>query len=433
MSVLPQDERRRHPRVPVQVVDNDSQYGDFAAASVVRHGLGYRGLFPGGIHLHLARLHSSRGDLSGMLSVRHGERVLYKGRFNVASVSARSTLIRYLKDRGAYDGWGVVLEKFCWHVLTIDEEGPSTSVIGQQPRRGAPAYQVESVLPKNQATIIAGPGGSFKSTLAAAFAVSVQTGVAVVEGWFPEQGNVLVLDWESDEEEWNDRVVGIATGMGIEAPGIRYRRCAHRLTALTESIADQVAREDIALLIVDSVGLAQGTSGDGGDANESTLGLFEALRSIGCTSLLIDHVRGDELGNSKVSAKPYGSVYKVNLARSIFELRREDQPSYPEATQVLLRHTKVNSGPKLKPQGLRIIHGETSILFERCVIDAPDLEQHAGTTVDRMRRLLGRSGELDESDLAETLGVSRSAIRQTMTRHQGFQRNPDGKIGLVVL
>jgi hypothetical protein len=160
--------------------------------------------------------------------------------------------------------------------------------------------------------------------------------------------------------------------------------------------------------------------------------MFDALRAISTTTLLIDHVRGDEIGNAKASSKPYGSTYKVNLARSVFELRREEAPSYPEATQLLLRQSKVNDRAAQKPMGIRVIHGDNAILFERCDVSAPDLEQHSGTSADRMRRVL-RSGGMAEEELAEELGITRAAVRQNLRRHDAFQRNPDGKIGLVVL
>jgi hypothetical protein len=400
---------------------------------VARRGLGYRGVFHGGIGLHLARLHSSRGELSGMLSVSRDTRALYKGRFNVSSVTSRSTLSRYLQNRDSgYTGWGVVLEKFCWHVLTIDEEGPSTAILGRQPRRAAPAYQLHPLMPRDASTILYGPGGAFKSTLAAGIAVSVQSGIPLLSGWMPSQGNVLVLDWEAGEDEWNDRIVGIAEGKGIEPPPIQYRRCSKRLVDMTEQLADQVAGEDVALLVVDSVGLAQGSSSDGGDANEATLRLFDALRAIGTTSLLIDHVRGDELGNAKASTKPYGSTYKVNLARSVFELRREEQPSFPEATQLLLRQTKVNDCAPLKPIGLQVVHGENAILFEHHAIDAPDLEQHSGTSADRMRRLL-RSGAMEEGEIAEELGISASTVRSVLRRQPATFTRVGNRVGLVVV
>jgi hypothetical protein len=385
------------------------------------------------IQLHLENVRRERGDPTGLLTVDHHGGALYCGKFNIAAHATRTSLARYLQGRdGGYDGWVPVLEEFCRQVIGIEAEGPPTVVLGVQPRRTAPAYQLHPIVQQGAATIIYAPGGHFKSTLAAGIAVSVQSGIPLLPDWIPTQGNVLVCDWEADEESWNDRIHKIAAGLCISPPPIRYRRCSRRVADMTESLADQVARDHIVLTVNDSVGLAQGSSSDGGDANEATLRMFDALRAIGTSSLLVDHVRGDEIGNAKATSKPYGSTYKVNLARSVFELRAEEQPAYPEASQVLLRHVKVNDSALLKPQGIRIITGENAITFERCVIDAPDLEQHSGTSADRMRRLL-RGGAMEEDRIATELGISASTVRSTLRRQPADFTRVGNRVGLVVL
>jgi hypothetical protein len=404
-------------------------------SSVWKSGLSYRGVFHDeSIRLHLGGVRRERGDLSGLLRVDHSGRCLYTGKFNLASVSSRSSLARYLKDRdGGYDGWTVVLEELCRHVIAIEAEGPETVVLGgRQAVRIAPAYRLRPFMPRDAATWLYGPGGASKSTLAGGIAVSVQSGIPLLPGWDVEQANVLILDYEATRDEWEDRIVGIAAGMGISTPEVRYRRCARRLVDLAESVAVQVADDNIGLLVIDSVGLAEGSSSDGGDANEATLRMFDAFRAIGTTVLAIDHVTGDNVSNERTGARPYKSIYKVNLARSALELRREEQQAHPEAFELSLSQRKVNSGPLQKPMGIRVSHGPNAIVIGPCEITAPDLEQHAGATHDRMRRQL-RSGAMEEAELAETLGLTRSAVRKTIARHNGFVRNPDGKIGLVVL
>jgi hypothetical protein len=402
------------------------------AQPVCRSGLGYRGDFhDGSIQLQLGRTRRERGDLTGMLTVTHDERCLYRGKFNSATVTSRSSLVRYLKERdGGYAGWAVVVEEFCWHVLEMEDAGPDEMTVGDLPARERTPLLLDPILPMDAATIIFGPHESFKSMIAAAIAMSVQLGVPVVPGWMPQRsGKVLILDWEAGSEAWNDRIVKIANGLGVTPPVIQYRRCQHKLADFAETIAATVDRLNIELVIVDSIGLAQGSNGEG-DANEATIRLFAALRVIGATSLLIDHVRGDELGNARPSSKPYGSTYKVNLARAVFEMRKEEAPVYNDATQVLLRHTKVNDGPHLPAMGLRFITGQSAFVIERRPVDAPDLEQLSGSTTDRTRRLL-RSGPLAEAEIAETLGVTRAAIRQLIRRNQGFERLSDGRIGVV--
>ena len=49
-------------------------------------------------------------------------------------------------------------------------------------------------------------------------------------------------------------------------------------------------------------------------------------------------------------SKPYGSIYKVNLARNVFELRKECEGDV-DRTELLLVHTKANSSARLPTQG----------------------------------------------------------------------------------
>jgi hypothetical protein len=403
---------------------------------VWREGVGFRGAFADeSIRLHLENVRRERGDLVGLLTVRHDERRLFTGKQSLGSHTSRSSLAKYLRERDdGYDGWSTVLEEFCAEVIAIDSEGPETVVLGgSQAVRVPQAYRLRPFMPRDAPTSIYGPSGVFKSTLGAGIAGSVQSGVPLLPGWDVERANVLILDWESSREEWEDRLVGIAAGMGIPTPQIRYRRCSRRLADMTGDLAGQVSRDHIGLLIVDSVGLAQGTSGEGGDANEATLRMMDSLRAIGTTSLLIDHMAGDNIGNDRIGpGRAYGSIYKQNLCRSNMELRREDQPAHPEATQLLLRQPNVNSGPRIAPIGLRVIHGENAITFELCDITAPDLEQHSGTSADRMRRLL-RSGALEEERIAEELGISASTVRSTLRRQPSTFTRVGNRVGLVVL
>ena len=657
---------------------------DFSAGMVVwPDGLGYRAKAPSGIHLHLNHLVQSRGELHGQLDVRMQGQSVHRGTFNVSSVSARRTTCSWLKERTqGFEGWGVVMEKFCWHVLAMEDDGPVEETVGDQARRERSPMAIFPVLPELVPTILFGPGGSMKSTVAAALGVSMQTGAQVIEGWQPiVPGNVLILDWESGSASWNDRIAAIAHGAGLEAPRIQYRRMGQKLVDAAEYVAAECTKHKISLLIIDSVGLAQGTSSDGSDANEATLRMFAALRLFGVTSLLVDHLSGDNLDQSRAGkARPYGcyaadtevltatgwkphaevttadrvlgfdpesemlrweqpsavwryhhqgpmlhiaskatdalvtanhrlllrpswrsgrsrrawqftaadsvpaadwsvavggmppigegdrrltprlreqcgdgarnkrlpevvfslsaaqqrillealidgdghrlrsgnaeygtsspqladdvqrlallsglsattrevcpgqfrvaiverrmsmlrpdrnftwedydgevfcltvpsgayvtrrhgktaihgnSVYKWNLARAVFEVRKEASPDNPDARQVVLWNGKMNDDPELRPIGLRVVHGQNGILLLPCEITAPDLEQNVGTVADRIARTI-TGLPLGDAELAEMLDVTQATIRTTVARNRArFVRLPDRRVALV--
>ncbi len=400
---------------------------------IVRAGLGYRGRWHRqGIVLQLTRVHRARQELTGLLVVQVEGRSLFRGKFNASSLTTRRTLVTHLKEHtGGYSGWVQIVEQFCERVDELDEEGtPVVRFVDLAPPRAAD-YRLDPLIPRGFATLLYGPGGAMKSTLAAGIAVSVATGIEVM-GWIPHPGPVLILDWESGPDEWYRRLEAIGKGIGVTLPpDIHYRRCENSLADMAEGLSAWVREHEVALVVIDSVGMATGAGHDGGDASETAIRLFKALRDIGTTALLIDHVTGESVGNATTgTARPYGSVYKINLARSCWELRKEERPG-EDGTQLLLKHRKVNEGKLQHDIGLRVDHGEGCIGFGRCEVSAPDLESHAGTTADQMARVLGREGALTVNDLAEHLSKSPAVIRVQLQRNrQRFIRMGE-KVGLL--
>jgi hypothetical protein len=161
--------------------------------------------------------------------------------------------------------------------------------------------------------------------------------------------------------------------------------------------------------------------------------LHAALRELGTTALLVDHVAATELqpGSTGIS-KPYGSIFKLNLARSAWELRREHEPIGGVA-QLLLVNVKANYAAKAEPIQLRIVHDRDVIRFERGAVTAPELEGRLPTH-ERMRRALV-DGALTAKELATRLSISESSVRVALTpdrNHDLFVKLPDGRIGLQV-
>ena len=86
-----------------------------------------------------------------------------------------------------------------------------------------------------------------------------------------------------------------------------------------ERLAEVVAEHAIRLAIVDSVGLALGIGREAGDPADAVLRMHQALRHLGVTSVLVDHVAGADIAAGTTAAsRPYGSVYKLNAARDVW-------------------------------------------------------------------------------------------------------------------
>jgi hypothetical protein len=239
-----------------------------------------------------------------------------------------------------------------------------------------------------------------------------------------------VLDYEDGPATWNDRLAAIAAGIGAPAPDVHYRSMSRPLADELEAIAAYVSEHCILLVIIDSLGLAAGATRDGDTVADGAFRLFEACRQVGTTFLMVDHVAGADLETGKPTSKPYGSVYKLNLARSAFELRREREGD-SDRTELLLVHTKSNASARLPAQGFAVVREDGAIRFQPVEVQAPDLVG-ALPLAERMARLL-MSGGQPVALISQELGATPATIRSVVNRDRGrrFTRLPDGRIGLV--
>jgi hypothetical protein len=149
------------------------------------------------------------------------------------------------------------------------------------------------------------------------------------------------------------------------------------------------------------------------------------------TPLLIDHVKGDDLDADRAISRPYGSVYKTNLARSVYELRRERE-AVPGRAELLMVHTKVNDGAKQSPQGLAIVYedGGQVIRFERAEPRAPELIG-AMNSKERMVCML-RGGAATTTAIAAELAIKPRSVDAMVSRYSAlFARLPDRRVGLL--
>lgn len=360
---------------------------------------------------------------SAMAGTRSSTGELHRGRMNLSSAQARKTLAIYLRERagGAIEGldWQDILEDFCSSVLKARRKGSPVVRVGDRPARIAPRFQVAPILPWRRVTTLFGAGGTGKSTLATALGVSVQTGIVVVPGFAPTPTNVLYLDWETDEDDIDEKVKAIAAGAGIDgAVTLFYLACHGRSFAdQVEAIAEACQEVSAGLVIVDSVVHAAGTSSaEGADAAETTIRLYNAFAQLEATVLVVDHVDKASAMDPSRPAKPYGSIFKENMARQAFEVRRAD--AVGTRSSIGLYNTKANASRKLAPIGLWVEQSEAGDLIRYGREDlAGDLLKPLSLPA-RIDSVL-QAGAHHFKVIAEILEEDENKVRSTLSRGKG--------------
>jgi hypothetical protein len=385
---------------------------------------------------HLVR---SRGELHGELRVQCGmdgirarDGNVHQARFNLTSTTARASVSKHLTARAAVDliDWLDLLEGFCRQVLNAEREGDPIEEVGGDPMPLGVSTRIDPIMPLGDVTTLYGDGSTGKSTLAAAIAVSVQTGVSVIPGWTPRKAPVLYLDWEAGRSSINRRVAGVAMGANIPGPvTISYRNCKRRgaLPGFAEDLAREVDERRFGLVIVDSVGMASGV-GEGGDANETAIRLFGAFGALGTTVLAIDHVNKTDATRTDRTTRAYGSVYKGLLARATYEIRRGKAAD--GRWLIAIRNTKFNDGDELGDQALKVHHEPNGAIWYERLEQLPAEMKIGEPTIWELAAEVLEAGDYGEAEIAAAIEKPVPTVRSTLYRmsQQGaVERLPSSK------
>lgn len=422
------------------------------AMELERIGMGWLGKFPGGVFIKVTRLREGSAGFVGEIEVTKkeagGSRVLEWGQFNLLAAATRVQLAKRIAEQSA-GPWVAQLHEFCYEVVKAERTGPGIESTDKTVRGRTLRYLLKPFMPRGMATLVYGEGGTGKSTLAAAVAVSMQSGHSVFPDWTVEEScPVLILDWEASKEVWEDRLNAVAEGAGLPAESVRYRACRRRLVDDAEAIAEAMSDlPGIGLVIVDSVNMAFGFSGEHQDPAEAASRAFNVIRQVSGTDiawLLIDHVSGETMhnrSNGHTPLKAYGSVAKQWLARQQFYLAGEREATQTRQ-ELVLKHTKANYSWTMKPMPMVIHREDGTIRFEFSeAIEDSELSQQltlpqritavlrAGpTTVPALRQALSMDSKKADKDKV-WVNLSRMVKRGAVQKVTGekYQLDPGNR------
>lgn len=222
-------------------------------------------------------------------------------------------------------------------------------------------FLIVGLLAYQKPNILYGAGGVGKSALSLRIAASLTTGGTFFGLDVMRRGRVLYLDWEDDIDTMTQRLDMITRGMGLRhRPQVIYRGLRGRgpyerhHRSILQSLEDD---PEIMLVVIDSTAMAMVNTGD---MAESAIRFYGLMNELPCTTLMLDHIASDDVKNPVPgAAKPYGSVFKVNAARNVWEAQRHG------TADILLRHRKHNTGPQMDDVLLGARWDEDRVVYRR--------------------------------------------------------------------
>ena len=332
-------------------------------------------------------------------------------RGNLLTSVGKGSFTRPLKDKYPGYEWGDFVEIVALAVTKEEREGePAVPLLDIQMVNADARYALYPFVQIGQPNLFFGFGGSMKSFFAAWLLTKIATGMDGAEPM-----NILILDWESDGEDWRQRVEMISNGLGAGYPGnVYYRYCDKPLADEASELEAICFDLDIGMVIVDSVGWACG--GDPVDTGITTR-FFRALRTLRRTSILIAHQSADEQ-----SKRPFGNQYWVNGPRAVFQVYASQEPGEPRVT-LGIWDRKLSRGIKPKPFGYV---ADFVVANERKYTEGDRVSLRPGDLRDTgleaklplPDRILSelRDGKLSVEEIAGRVEVTGPTVRTTLNR-----------------
>ena len=342
-------------------------------------------------------------------------------RQNMSSARSKSEIAKILKARLDTPDWDSIIEFVCVKSMRKHREGHPLVKIGKlEPRKEVP-YLLHPLIRKDVPCILYGESGIGKSYISLFLSLLITEEISAV-GMTPLKGKILYLDWEDGEQNLDERLKALASGLGIETPELCYQYMDGPFNDNVHTIAKRIADEGADMIIVDSKGAAVG-----GRINEAdtTVQLFNSIRSLRITSIVIDHV-------AKQSAVgPIGSTYTVAEARNVWEMRASKTIA-DNKLRIGFYHRKTNMSKKHQPFALEFTFAEDeNEIVQSVVVEQADVTEDADTRaalplVERIKIFLSDQSEPNGEytpqsieDIADAVASKVGTVRARLSENVG--------------
>lgn len=279
-------------------------------------------------------------------------------------------------------------------------------------------WVIEGLIPDGFPSTIYGAGGIGKSFLSVYLGIEACRGGQSFMGHaFPEDPlNTLIIDYELDADIQTKRARTIARGQNLAGipENLHYYAPAKSATRALLEFRGLIKRHGIRFVIIDSWG---GSGVDGGNPEDTTAFLTE-LRNLGIATLMLDHQSKTQTGESYDNKTAYGSVYKFNMCRSVFQLSKIGESKNPMTLR--LRHKKSNFGPEVDDLVFDVHFQGDRVLFTESSSQTPE-DRDLGLIAEAIAELEASGARVNQKALAEYLKgtLGRDRLHSLLKKGEG--------------
>ncbi len=348
----------------------------------------------------------------------------FTGRINIVSVSAREGYARQLgKSLGKNVLWEMLLSTACAAIIEYLASRDLSIDLSEVSDEEAPTL-FPPFLVKDGANLIFGDGGTGKTFFCLRTAISMATGLPFMGHTPKEVTGTLFVDYEDNEKTASYRLSRLCADPELKLDPVILKKSiryfnpqAAPLYSIVPALKKIIKQHNIGLILVDSVASACGSEPE---KAESASRYYNALKSLGITSLSIAHVTKTV---GEVQKYAFGSVFWHNLARNTWNIQGEEDADEDKTTlgvvmgekskQLGLFHRKCNNGAKSRPINIKIVYAEDHVRFEE---GKPDYWNKDKKLEDRIIMVLKTLGKKTKAELAnELLNVPDKTLKNMLT------------------
>ena len=376
------------------------------------------------IHIQVKNVRADKTDVTGIIRITTSASGyapnLHWGRMNFLAANTRATLEKTLdKLYPECTNWHGILDQLAYFCVERVTKGAPVETIDMASLEDIkpPEYLIYPLLAKNEPTILFGDGGSFKSYVsvilgyiaslphtAQLFKLSTTNTTGI---------KTLILDYERSKNLMLWRLKCLRDGMNLEPTTIDYRRCSTRFSDEMDVIQQLVDDTKAELVVIDSVGAACAADMN---APETATTLFNALRTLNVTSLLITH---NSKGADAKSRTPFGSVYFWNEASAVWEIVKA-QNAGDDRIRIGLYNRKNNIAKLQEPLGFEIQFTDNTTFVVPCKAeDIPGYDDNL-PLADKIYSYLAQTNASTVEALASVFALSKSAVARELTSDKRF-------------